>query len=141
VFINGWITEMSDNNQWDDDSFKKSWLGRVLSGEEKIDFDTTERPEYPKFAESVHMDESGKLTVRSSWYGLDGGKTIGNDVCEDPESAGYKEVLSRHPGLAPGRSSGYEEYHDGRWQLFRAGEVIASGRKGISDPDTKRQSA
>jgi len=118
---------MTDDDKQSKEFFGDSWLGRVLRGEEKIDFASTEPPEWPKLRETAHIDESGKISVSRSWYGLDGSKAIGDTILKDRNSLEYKEVMGRHPDLGPDTPSTFTEYHDGRWVLTRADEVLASG--------------
>lgn len=129
---------MADDDKQSTEFFGDSWLGRILRGEEKVELASTEPPKWPKFAETAHMDRNGKITVSRSWYGLDGSKAIGDSVLKNPDSHEYQEVLTRHPGLVPDRTTTYEEYHDGRWELSRGRDVIAEGQSDLELPGEKQ---
>jgi hypothetical protein len=133
---------MADEDVNSKQFFGKSWLGRILRGEEQIEFASTEPIEWPKFRETAYVDEHGKISVSRSWYGPDGGdKAIGDSVLQEKDSTEYKEVMGRHPDLAPDKPSTYREFHDGRWILSRGNQVLAQGRKDETELPSKKHTA
>jgi hypothetical protein len=110
-------------------------VARALRGELKAPEGEVSE-ELPALAETAWINEDG--TVRIHFVTYDAPQSpnrMFGDYELSPREAKHAEILQRHPGLAPEKPNTYTEYHDGRWLLTRAGQVLASGTK------SQRQSA
>lgn len=102
-------------------------VARALRGELKPESGQSPA-ELPAFAEIVWMIEVGRLRIHFVTYDSPNSPNrMTGDYELTANDAKYHDVLERHPGLDPSTPSTFIRYHDGRWVLTRAGEVLASG--------------